>query len=387
MADMDGKDLAARVQEIAARIKKRIPKIDTEEATKHSLVLPVLQQVLGYNVFDPHDVKPEYVADIGARKGEKCDYAILQNEEPVILVECKMVGANLDGDPVAQLSRYFHCTPAAHFGILTDGVQYRFFSDLVRDNTMDGAPFMSFDFSHHSPQDVEGLGLFTKPAFSAERCIEWAKSMRYRSGMMRVLKSEWDRPSNEFVRHLAKEVYGRYLNPKAVEQMRPICVEAMRMFVTERANVEPAQTITAPEPAQQKPPPAVQSAPVEESKQEAPKTPRVSGFVFDGTEIAARSGIQTLVEVVKKFQMMDSTFITRFDEKTRGRRRRLVARSKEELYDNPARRKHWAALHSGWFLGTHIPTAKVREHVKTACDLMGVEFGSRLTLIEKRWNQ
>ena len=93
MADMDGKDLAARVQEIAARIKKRIPKIDTEEATKHSLVLPVLQQVLGYNVFDPHDVKPEYVADIGARKGEKCDYAILQNEEPVILVECKMVGA------------------------------------------------------------------------------------------------------------------------------------------------------------------------------------------------------------------------------------------------------------------------------------------------------
>ena len=96
---------------------------------------------------------------------------------------------------------------------------------------------------------------------------------------------------------------------------------------------------------------------------------------------------QTLVEVVKKFQMMDSTFITRFDEKTRGRRRRLVARSKEELYDNPAMRQHWAALHSGWFLGTHMSTSQVREHVKTACELMGVEFGSRLTLIEKRWNQ
>lgn len=384
MADMDGKDFVARVQEIAALIKN-IPKmkINNEEQTKQSLVLPVLQQVLGYNVFDPHDVQTEYIADIGARKGEKCDYALLQNEEPVILVECKMVGANLDGDPVDQLARYFHCTRAAHFGILTDGVQYRFFSDLVSANTMDGAPFMSFDFSHHSPQDVAGLGLFTKPAFSAERCIEWAKSMRYRSGMMQVLKSEWDRPSNEFVRHLAKEVYGRYLNPKAVEQMRPICVEAMRMFVTERANVEPGQTITAPEPAQQAPPPAVQTAPVEESKQEAPKTARVYGFVFDGTEIVTRSGIQTLVEVVKKFQTMDSTFITRFDEKTRGYSRRLVARSKEELYDNPDMRKLWAALHSGWLLGTHITTSKIREHVKTACDLMGVEFGSRLTLLER----
>ena len=383
MADMDGKDLTARVQEIAARIKKRIPKINTEEGTKHSLVLPVLQHVLGYNVFDPHDVQPEYIADIGSRKGEKCDYALLQNEKPVILVECKMVGANLDGDPVAQLSRYFHCTPTAHFGILTDGVQYRFFSDLVMDNTMDGAPFTSFDFSHYSPQDVEGFGLFTKPAFSAERCIEWARSMRYRSGMMRVLKSEWDRPSDVFVRHLAKEVYGRYLTPKAVEQMRPICVEAMRMFVTERANVEPAQTITAPEPAQQKPPPAVQTAPVEGSKQEAPKTTRLYGFVFDGTETVTKSGVQTLVEVVKMFQTMDSTFITRFDEKTRGYSRRLVARSKEDLYGSPALRKHSAALHSGWFLGTHILTSKVREHVKTACDLMGVEFGSRLTLLEQ----
>lgn len=383
MVDMDGKDLAVRVQEIAARIKKNIPKINTEEGAKHSLVLPVLQHVLGYNVFDPHEVEPEYVADIGARKGEKCDYALLQNEAPVILVECKMAHTNLDGDPRAQLARYFHCTPTAHFGILTDGVKYRFFSDLVMDNIMDNTPFMAFDFFDYSPKDVEGLGLFTKSEFSAERSIECARSMRYRSGMMRVLESEWITPSNEFVRLLAKDVYGQPLKPKTVEQMRPICVEAMQMFVSERANVQPARTITTPEPARQEPLPTVQAAPAEDSKEEVLKTTRVYGFVFDGTGTVTNTGIRTLIAVVKMFQTMDSTFIERFAEKTAGRSRRLVARSIEELYDSPHLRTKWAALHGGWFLGTNIPGSTVRKHVRSACELMGVEFGSRLTLMEK----
>lgn len=201
--------------------------------------------------------------------------------------------------------------------------------------------------------------------------------------MMRVLESEWITPSNEFVRLLAKDVYGQPLKPKTVEQMRPICVEAMQMFVSERANVQPARTITTPEPSQQETPSTVQAVPAEDSKEEALKTTRVYGFVFDGTETVTKTGIRTLVAVVKMFQTMDSTFIERFAEKTAGRSRRLVARSIEDLYDSPDLRTKWAALHGGWFLGTNISGSTVRKHVRSACELMGVEFGSRLTLMEK----
>lgn len=121
-------DFADRIRDLAARIPNQLAHLRTEEAAKNALVLPFIS-ALGYNVFDPFEVTPELDADVGIKKGEKVDYAILKDGKPVMLFECKACNANLDECHASQLYRYFSVTPA-RVGVLTNGVVYRFFSDL-----------------------------------------------------------------------------------------------------------------------------------------------------------------------------------------------------------------------------------------------------------------
>ena len=51
------------------------------------------------------------LADVGIKKGEKVDYAILENGQPIILVECKSCSEQLDKHS-SQLFRYFGTSPA-----------------------------------------------------------------------------------------------------------------------------------------------------------------------------------------------------------------------------------------------------------------------------------
>ena len=117
------------------------------------------------------------------RKGEKVDYALLHDDQPAVLIECKMVGANLNAEPPAQLARYFACAPA-RFGVLTDGAKYHFYADLDKANTMDSAPFLTFDFLNYRDEDIDGMRRFTKAAFNHDTNIECARSMKYRRGVL-----------------------------------------------------------------------------------------------------------------------------------------------------------------------------------------------------------
>jgi len=121
-------DFIDKIHELATRIPSQIEHIQTEEATKNAFVLPFIA-ALGYNVFDPREVIPEFTADVGTKKGEKVDYAILIDGKPSILFECKWCGADLDKEHASQLSRYFSVTDT-RFGVLTNGIVYRFYSDL-----------------------------------------------------------------------------------------------------------------------------------------------------------------------------------------------------------------------------------------------------------------
>lgn len=76
--------------------------IQTEEETKKAMVMPLIQ-ILGYNVFDPLEVTPELIADVGTKKGEKVDYEILKDGQPTVLFECKNAGAELDINHAGQL--------------------------------------------------------------------------------------------------------------------------------------------------------------------------------------------------------------------------------------------------------------------------------------------
>ncbi|MGC4031699.1 MAG: type I restriction enzyme HsdR N-terminal domain-containing protein [Tepidisphaeraceae bacterium] len=90
-----------RITRLASRLPQQLPVLKTEEATKNALVMPLIN-ALGYNVFDPMEVIPEFTADVGTKKGEKVDYAITIDGKPMILVECKTVDLTLSMERVSQ---------------------------------------------------------------------------------------------------------------------------------------------------------------------------------------------------------------------------------------------------------------------------------------------
>ncbi len=139
----DELELMDEIQAIAAGIPGQIEHLQTEEATKIALIMPFIK-ALGYNVFDPTEVVPEYTADFGIKKGARVDYAIMKDGKPIILFECKSADVNLDDMHTAQLAGYFAATDA-RFAVLTNGVIYRFHSDLDKSNKMDLKPFLEID--------------------------------------------------------------------------------------------------------------------------------------------------------------------------------------------------------------------------------------------------
>ncbi|WP_303681056.1 type I restriction endonuclease, partial [Pelodictyon luteolum] len=169
-------DLKDSLKAIADRVSKLKEQIGTEEATKNAFIMPFLQ-ALGYDVFNPVEVVPEFTADIGLKKGEKIDYAIIKDGVPAILIECKHWAQDLnlhDG----QLLRYFHVSQAK-FGLLTNGVSYRFFSDLVQQNKMDEKPFLEFDITEINDGQLEELKKFHKSSFDVDSIVNTASDLKY----------------------------------------------------------------------------------------------------------------------------------------------------------------------------------------------------------------
>ena len=198
-------DFIEKVQDIAQRIPKTLDYIQTEEATKSAFVMPLIQ-ALGYDIFNPLEVVPEFTADHGTKKGEKVDYAVKKDDSIVMLIECKWCGKTLDGCHASQLYRYFSVTEA-RFGILTNGIQYQFFSDLDEPNKMDSKPFFEFDMLDFDEQKVDELKKFTKTTFDLDNILTTASDLKYTNAIKKVFREELDNPSVEFVRYFAKKVY------------------------------------------------------------------------------------------------------------------------------------------------------------------------------------
>lgn len=231
---MDFKD---EIKQIAERITNLKDKIQTEEATKNAFIMPFLK-ALGYDVFNPLEVVPEYVTDIGTKKGEKIDYAIFKDGEPAILVECKHWGQNLnlhDG----QLLRYFHVSKAK-FGILTNGIEYRFYSDLEVPNKMDEKPFLCFKITEIKDEQLEELKKFHKSNFDINNIIGTASELKYTNELRALIQNELSNPSPEFVKYFAKQVHSSSVTTKVIEQFTNLIKKSAQQYVsdliTERLN-------------------------------------------------------------------------------------------------------------------------------------------------------
>lgn len=185
------------------RIKEHKENVKTEEATKHTFVLPFLR-ALGYDVYNPAIVTPEFTADIGTKKEEKVDYAIMSDGVPLILIEVKSIDKDLDKH-LNQLLRYFMVTPAK-FAILTNGVEYRFYTDLDESNKLDDKPFFTFNAENFTNRDIRFLEKFVSENLNLESIISTAETKKSVSMIKKFLKENFDNPSNDFVSFTAKQL-------------------------------------------------------------------------------------------------------------------------------------------------------------------------------------
>lgn len=231
---MDFKD---QIKILGERVVKLKDQIATEEATKNAFIMPFLQS-LGYDVFNPVEVIPEYVTDIGTKKGEKIDYAIFKDGNPIVLIECKHCNQNLDLHE-GQLLRYFHVSKAK-FGILTNGVIYKFYSDLVEANKMDEKPFLEFNITDIKDIQIEELKKFHKSYFDADSITNTASELKYSNELKQLISQELNNPTHDFVKHLAKQVYPSIITAKVLDLFTQLTKKAAQALlsdlITERLN-------------------------------------------------------------------------------------------------------------------------------------------------------
>lgn len=202
---------------IAERVRSHSSTMATEEAVKTAVVLPFLRS-LGYDVFDPSEVIPEFTADAVGKKGEKVDYAIKIDGEIRILIECKPISVALDKKHLDQLYRYFSVTNAK-FAILTNGRTFNFYTDLEAPNKLDARPFFVFDITDFNAGIVSELRKFEKSTFDISAILATAERLKYTSGVKQVISKLIEEPTEEFVRMVAGDVYEGRMTASAREMM------------------------------------------------------------------------------------------------------------------------------------------------------------------------
>ena len=228
-------DLIDRLDLLAKNIPEQLKHIHTEEAAKTSFVLPFLQ-ALGYNVFDPREVVPEFTADFATKKGEKVDYAIMKEGAPAILIECKSPDTSLSTQHAAQLYRYFSVTDA-RVAILTNGVQYKFFSDLDASNKMDGVPFLELNMLELREEHIRELKGLTRDRFDVEDVISAATELRYTRAIRTVFQDNLDEPSDDFISFFMKAVEPqRRISSTRRDFYRPLIQRALTLHIRERVS-------------------------------------------------------------------------------------------------------------------------------------------------------
>lgn len=242
---MDFKD---KIRQLSERIGRLKDNIQTEEATKTAFVMPFLQ-ILGYDVFDPSEVTPEMVCDIGTKKGEKIDYCIQRDGEPTMLIECKHWAQNLSLHD-NQLLRYFHVSKAK-FGVLTNGIVYRFYSDLEASNKMDETPFLEVDLTKVKDNQIEELKRFHKSYFDLDAILSSASELKYMGELKRIISQEFSEPSLDFVRLLGKQVYDAPFTSKVIEQFMPLVKRAISEHISEIISTRLNAVISQSEPQTQ----------------------------------------------------------------------------------------------------------------------------------------
>ena len=251
------------VKEFCKEINSKLEHIDSEETTKIALIMPFLR-LLGYDTTNPAEVKAEYTADVGTKQGEKVDIAILEENKPVIFIECKQVNNPLTSDHISQLYRYFSITDI-QIGILTNGIEYKFFTTGEDNNRMADKPFLDIDLLNLTKNDMKELKKFIKTNFNISEIVTRADDLKYKNLIKKELIGELEDPSEEFIKVIGKQVYDGILTPAIKEKfgiiIKNVTTEIINEKVEKRLADAVASTDIKEEPQE-----------VEEKEEDAPVT-------------------------------------------------------------------------------------------------------------------
>lgn len=226
-------EFAAKVATHAEHVKKVGAHCATEETTKQALILPLLD-ILGFSPYDPTKVKAEHAADFpGAKAGERVDYALFCNSVPVMFIEAKPFNANLNNH-CPQLSRYFNATPEVTVGAITNGKEWRFFTDLVNKNIMDAEPFLTIHFDGVYVDASHHLAQFHHDKFQPDALRALAEENIYLNSFKGAITSVLRECDGDFVKYIAGRAgIQRTFTAKFVDAVQPIMKQALAQAISD----------------------------------------------------------------------------------------------------------------------------------------------------------
>ena len=220
---------------MALKVKNQRGSIQTEEATKNAFIMPFISTILGYDVFNPLEVVPEFTADVGIKKGEKIDYAIVRDGEVQMLIECKRSTESLNIENASQLYRYFAVTNA-RIAVLTNGETYEFYTDLDAPNRMDSKPFLVLDLLDIDDTLIPELRKLTKEVFDLDSIINAASELKYVGQIKRTIASQFREPEDEWIKFFTSRVFEGSFTQKTREQFTPLVTKATKQFLNDQVN-------------------------------------------------------------------------------------------------------------------------------------------------------
>lgn len=223
-------DLKLKLEQLHQRVDSLKDQINTEEATKNAFVLPFIQ-ILGYDIFNPIEVIPESICDIGTKKGEKVDYVIKKDDEPILIIECKHWKEKPDAHN-SQLHRYFHVSKA-RFGVLTNGHVYNFYADLERPNIMDEKPFFTLDLSNLKSSSIKILENFTKSDYNLENILDSAEALKYIKAIRNEFEKEIQDPSDEITKLLVSRFFDKSITASRLATFKEYTKKAFANSINE----------------------------------------------------------------------------------------------------------------------------------------------------------
>ncbi|MEC4054107.1 type I restriction endonuclease [Myroides odoratimimus] len=227
-------ELKLKLEQLHKRVDVLKDQIQTEEATKNAFIMPFIQ-ILGYDVFNPTEVIPEFTCDIGTKKGEKVDYVIMKDNDPILIIECKHWNINTDAHN-SQLHRYYHVSKAK-FGVLTNGLTYNFYTDLEKPNIMDEKPFFTLDLNNLKETNISILNNFTKKSFNLESILDSAEALKYIEAIRKEFEKEIQSPSDELIKLLVSRFFDRPITASRLVSFKEYTKKALSNSINDSINL------------------------------------------------------------------------------------------------------------------------------------------------------